>query len=121
MTRRVHEDQEAEEASCEGAAGALDPRREASAQARAWIQLRAVVALPELEGSVVNRSIPRKNPPKFATHEDAKKAKWFSRRHETSEANLHARAKHEARKEEKIARGHLKSPPGTEPNHRRTA
>ena len=34
----------------------------------------------------------------FATHEEAKKAKWFSRRHQTSEENRTAREAYQAKR-----------------------
>lgn len=50
-------------------------------------------------------------PCKFATHEEARKAGWFSRRHENSAAHQKEHERQRIRRADKQARAELISPP----------
>ena len=52
----------------------------------------------------------------YSSTSEAKHNKFFSRRHQTNEANTEARNKWFSRKAWKLARAHASQPPGTKPN-----
>lgn len=55
----------------------------------------------------------------YPSHADARKAGWFSRRHQTDEAHRETRDRFMAERDERIARGHAQNEADRQWRHRR--